>query len=326
MISRPLRFLLGVALAWAVLRAMWLWPRPPERRPSPVIAWAPPLRMVATPDEASGLASRSRAREATPAQARSVTPPKPLAYASPRGPEASLPDVRPSLSAPAGPSAPASPAGIAAAMTSSRAPLERIAISAWALVRPTGSGAGLAPAGQLGASQAGLRATFPIGRSGLAIAARASAPLSMPRGKEAALGIDWRLRPRLPVTLSVERRVGLDRGGRDAWAVGAFGGVSEATLVGRATVDLYAQAGIVGARRRDAFADGAIRVVHPIGGPGFAGVGIWAAAQPGVARVDAGPILGARLGRARLTLEWRARLAGQARPASGPALSLGADF
>lgn len=210
------------------------------------------------------------------------------------------------------------------AMTSSPR-RSRLSLSAWALVRPSGGAAGLAPGGQLGASQAGLRATLPISTY-LAVGARLSAPIASPLGKEAALALDWRLRPGLPVTLSVERRIGLDRGGRDAWALSAFGGVSDLGLAGRLTVDIYAQAGLVGARRRDAFADGAIRIAHPIGRHGFAGAGLWAAAQPGIARLDLGPMLGVRLGPARLSMEWRARIAGAALPDSGPALSLGADF
>lgn len=311
--ARALRFLLGVVLAWAAARAVWLWPRAPSPRMASAPRWAAPLPIVVP-------RAVRRTRSPLPGHAATSQP-------APSNPdEASRRPAAAEILADPAPLPTQSPPVTAAVdlMTSSPKP-PRLSISAWALVRPSGGAAGLAPGGQLGASQAGIRANLPISRH-LAVAARLSAPIAAPLGKEAALALDWRLHPRLPVTLSIERRIGLDRGGRDAWALGAFGGVSDLRLAGRVTVDIYAQAGLVGARRRDAFADGAIRIAHPIGRHGFAGGGLWAAAQPGVARLDIGPMLGVRVGRARLSMEWRARIAGGALPASGPALSLGADF
>lgn len=316
MIVRPVRFLLGVALAWAVARALWLWPQTPDRSPRPVPRWAPPLPHV--PVRPGPRASPPLVRTSAPA-AHAVRPrPAPALLA----PTIAAAQPQPDLAAPAAEASPVGRARVAALSTAAR---PRLGLSAWALVRPSGGSAGLVPAGQLGASQAGVRGTFPLG-GGLAAAARLSAPIAARRGKEAALALDWRPLAGIPVTISVERRIGIDDGGRDAWGFGAFGGASDVRLVGRAMVDVYAQAGIVGRRRRDAYADGALRVAHPIGSQGFAGAGLWAAAQPGIARLDVGPLLGARIGRARLSLEWRARIAGEALPASGPALSLGADF
>ena len=199
----------------------------------------------------------------------------------------------------------------------------KLAFSAWSILRSDTSPA-LATGGQLGGSQAGIRARYPIGPA-LHVAARVSAPIGSSRGKEAAVAIDWRPIRAVPVTITVERRVGLDRAGRDAFAVGAFGGFDH-TLANGARIDGYAQAGIVGTRRRDAYVDGSVRADVPVAPRIALGLGAWGGAQPGVARLDIGPQIVVRGRNLRLGAEWRARVAGDARPGSGPALSLGADF
>ncbi|MBS0285465.1 MAG: hypothetical protein JSS15_13700, partial [Proteobacteria bacterium] len=58
-------------------------------------------------------------------------------------------------------------------------------------------------------------------------------------------------------------------------------------------------------------------------------LGAWGGAQRGAARLDVGPAAGVAVPAAmplRISLEWRQRIAGDARPGSGPALSIGADF
>ena len=53
-------------------------------------------------------------------------------------------------------------------------------------------------------------------------------------------------------------------------------------------------------------------------------------AQRGAARVDIGPSAGLVVpvgaSAVRVTLDWRQRIAGDAAPGSGPALSIGSDF
>lgn len=212
----------------------------------------------------------------------------------------------------------------------------RLSGSAWLFVRDQG-GASLAGSGQLGGSQAGVRLSYSLGSdpaAGPALFARLSSPLEQSRGKEVAIGLDWQPSPALPLRLSAERRVGLDEGGRDAFAVGLAGGVSDAPLPAGLRLTGYAQAGIVGARKRDAYVEGGLRVGRPVATLGetelSAGVGAWGGAQPGVERLDLGPQLELRFRAAgqplRLNLDWRQRIAGEARPGSGPALTLAADF
>jgi hypothetical protein len=213
-----------------------------------------------------------------------------------------------------------------------RLPDSRFGLSAWAILRGAGD-PGLATGGQLGGSQAGLRIGYDV-HPGIALAARVSGPLRSTRGKEAALALDLRPIAAVPLTLSVERRVGLDSGGRDAFAVGVFGGLDSVRLPLGVRLDGYGQAGVVGLRTRDFYADGAVRVERPAATLGraslAAGAGLWGAAQPGVSRLDVGPQIVARLpvpgGGVRIGAEWRQRVAGDARPGSGPALSIGADF
>jgi hypothetical protein len=315
--SRALRFLASVALFWIVARAIVLWPTPPMRPAKPAVRWAPSLSPVApmsdTPMPAGSQAEvrrvpgRSSADQETPSHVLKAET-----------------FVLPQIGKNASPGPSPAPA-VSTAMTSPPQRRQGPAVSAWVLVRPSGGAPGLAPAGQLGASQAGVRATAPL-LPRLAAAARLSGPLDTRDGREAALGLDWRPVDRLPVAIAVERRIGLSRGGRNAFALFAYGGVSDMPVAGRITIDGYAQLGLVGVRRRDGFVDGAVRIGHPIGGRAFAGAGLWGGAQPGAARLDIGPQIGVRLGPARVSLDWRQRVAGHARPGSGPALTLGADF
>ena len=84
---------------------------------------------------------------------------------------------------------------------------------------------------------------------------------------------------------------------------------------------------MVGARRRNLFADGGFTLTKPLFGRYSAGFGLWGGVQPGIYRVDAGPRVSMRVrGNMRVHLDWRQRLAGSAEPGSGPALTLAADF
>ena len=83
----------------------------------------------------------------------------------------------------------------------------------------------------------------------------------------------------------------------------------------------------MGVRSRDLFADGGMTVMRPVMGRFSAGAGVWAGAQPGLYRVDAGPRISMRVRHnMRVDVDWRQRLAGRAEPGSGPAITLAADF
>ena len=190
----------------------------------------------------------------------------------------------------------------------------------------------LAPAGQIGGSQAAARIAYRLDEAGhLAIAARATTALRDSRQSETAIGID--LLPVAGLRMGIERRIATGSQGRNAWSAYAAAGVFRA-LTPQIVMDGYAQAGLVGARRRDPFIDGALRISHRTPATRNAdlhlGVGIWGAAQPGAARVDLGPrvALAVRTQRLPVTLavEGRVRVSGRARPGNGLALTLASDF
>lgn len=201
--------------------------------------------------------------------------------------------------------------------------------SAWLFLRDGGGGQ-LAPAGTLGGSQVGGRLSYRLGAvaAPLAVSGRFYSPTRDLDEAEAALGIEWQPSRAVPVRLLAERRQALGEDGRSAFALMAYGGVSDQP-VGPLRLESYAQAGIVGLRSRDLFADGSVRLLAPIAAAPelSAGAGLWGAAQPGVSRLDAGPALSLRIApNLRAVAEWRLRIAGEAEPDSGPALTLGADF
>lgn len=212
---------------------------------------------------------------------------------------------------------------------------DRLTGSVWVLARG-GDAAAVATNGLLGGSQAGARLLYRLVSAAtqpLSISARLSGPLRR-KGAEAALGLEWQPVARAPVRILAERRQRVAGEGRSAFALLAHGGVSDRPVAGLLRLDAYAHAGVVGARSRDLFADGGLTLVRPLEvgrpqGPAV-GAGMWGGAQPGASRLDVGPRLTTTLGaaplRARVSLDWRFRVAGDAAPSSGPSLTIGADF
>lgn len=208
-------------------------------------------------------------------------------------------------------------------------PADRWAASAWLIAR--GGPRQTLLGGQLGASQAGARVTYLLNRGRrIAAAVRVATPLRG-RGAETAVGIDWQP-TRAPIHLVAEQRLSLD-GGRGGPTVEVIGGFGPTDLALGFRGEGYGQAGAIARDGVQAFADGAVRVFHPLTRGRLRidlGLGAWGGAQPGVARLDVGPSLAVSVpvaGKAiRLTLDWRERVAGAASPGSGPALSIGSDF
>jgi len=207
--------------------------------------------------------------------------------------------------------------------------LDRLQLTAWALLRGAPAPGALASGGTLGGSQAGARLTYYVTPQ-LAASLRTTSPVGGgARGGEVAAGV--RLVPfrSIPVALTAERRQAIGRygGGRNAFALFLEGGVYQQSMPWGFDLDAYAQAGVVGARSRDLFADGALTLTRPVYGRFSAGIGVWGGMQPGVYRVDAGPRVSMRVrNNMRVHFDWRQRVAGNALPASGPAVTLAGDF
>lgn len=210
--------------------------------------------------------------------------------------------------------------------------LDRVQLSAWALLRGPPGNASLASGGTLGGSQAGARLSVALDPR-IALSLRSYAPVGTARtAGELAAGVRLTPLPSIPVSITAERRQAIGKSdgqalGRSAFALFAEGGLYQQKLPLQFSLDAYLQAGVVGARSRDLFADGGFTVTRPFLDRFSAGLGVWGGAQPGIYRVDAGPRLTMRLKRRmRIDLDYRQRIAGEAQPGSGPALTLAADF
>jgi len=151
------------------------------------------------------------------------------------------------------------------------------------------------------------------------------------KGVEASLGLEWQPTP-APVRVAVEQRIGLDgtKGGPGIGLVAGFDG----PVASGFRLESYGQAGVIRRNRTEPYADGAVRATRTLtegGGVRLAlGGGVWGAAQRDATRFDLGPsaTLALPLGQqnVRVAVDWRQRVAGDARPGSGLALTLGSDF
>ena len=207
--------------------------------------------------------------------------------------------------------------------------LDRVQLTAWALLRGDQTGFGpssLANTGNLGGSQAGARLSYNFTRQ-LAAALRLTSNVNRNDG-EVAAGVRIMPLQSLPVWFTLERRQSLSQySGRNAFALFAEGGVYQRQLPWEFSLDAYLQGGVVGFSRPEAFIDGGVSAVRPVYRQFSVGLGSWGGAQPGVYRVDVGPRVSMKLRQnMRVHLDWRQRLAGNAQPGSGPAITLAGDF
>ena len=189
-----------------------------------------------------------------------------------------------------------------------------------------------------GRSQAGAVVRFDLApRSGQRPQAylRGNTALQGPREQEAALGLSVRPVATVPMRVGGEMRVRDGAYGSEVRpAVLAVTELPPLTLARGVEAEAYAQGGYVGGRFATPFVDAQARAmvdVSEFGGSRLsAGAGVWGGAQKGAARIDVGPsaALRFRLGavNSRLALDYRLRVAGDAQPASGPALTLSAGF
>lgn len=337
--GRPLRFMVVLLSGWTATRGVDLYRRDGgdlDRLAVPVVRAVAAL--VGRPAAATPLRWQERNRPIATVRAR---PRVPSAFASVQAAtHASPPTAIPAIAAAGSTMPERSPVArdrLAAPLLSPAVvppPIaqggSRLAGSAWFIVR---NGAVPSVAGsQLGASQAGVRATYALGDSRrLALAARVSAPISG-RGKEAAVGIDWQP-TRAPVHVIAERRFAVD-GGPGGTMIGIVGGFGPKAVAPGLHLEGYGQAGVIARDHIEGFGDGAVRASHPLRSIGTVlidiGAGMWGGAQRGAARLDVGPSVGIVMpigrGAVRVTADWRQRIAGDARPDSGPALSLGTNF
>lgn len=228
---------------------------------------------------------------------------------------------------------PRSPIGAMAPLSQKRG--DRWRGSVWTLWRDGGAThADAVTGGRLGGSQAGMRVDFdltPDAQGRTATYGRLSIAMNRPVSPEGAVGIAWQPARSVPVSLAAERRIALGNGGRNANAVLAVGGFGPRPVIASLQAEGYAQTGMVGFRSNDLFVDGKLSILSPVSkAPVRVGASVSGGAQPSVKRLDIGPEVQLRLplprATARLSIEWRERIAGLAAPTSGLAVTLGGDF
>lgn len=219
----------------------------------------------------------------------------------------------------------------------------RWSADAWLLLREDTATPATSGRGSYGRSQAGAVLRYrllPASGHRPTAYLRASQALAGSRESEAALGLSARPLPGLPLAAAAELR--LTRSGGRTLARPAAYAVTELPpfeLPGGFTGEAYLQAGYVGGDFATGFADGQLRAERKLFelGPAelHAGGGAWGGAQKGAARLDVGPGATLRLEfgeapsrtvPARVSMDWRFRVAGQAEPKSGPALTISAGF
>lgn len=206
--------------------------------------------------------------------------------------------------------------------------LDRIQVTAWAMLRSQQVGVAgtpsLASGGTLGASQAGSRLAYNFTRQ-ISATLRTTSQVGR-RGGEVAAGVRIQPARGIPLWFTAERRqrLGSGGGGRNAFALFFESGVYNRPMPWRVSLDAYLQGGVVG---RDGFVDGGMTLTRPLMKRVSAGFGVWGGAQPGVARIDVGPRVTLKVrDNVKVHLDWRQRVAGNAQPGSGAAMTLAGDF
>ena len=212
-------------------------------------------------------------------------------------------------------------------------PKLEVDVYAYSFWRKGGDAGGLGAAAQYGGGQSGVIATIGLkDRAPVAILVRATVAHDNLRDRELALGMRLQPSKSLPMTITAERR--FRSTGADHFAVYAAGGKGGIRLPAGFTLDAFGQAGVVSGQNKTHFFDVRAvadrRILPQMPLPLHIGAGIWTGGQRGATRVDIGPSFRTELPlgqtKVRLTADWRVRVAGNADPGNGPALTLSTGF
>ncbi len=250
--------------------------------------------------------------------------------------------VPPELSAYVGQSTPAAPAPIplSPGLAENTKGNDRWSLDAWMLMRQQSAAINPAAGRPLyGGSQMGAVLRYQLApQSGHRpmVYLRGSSSLGAIRESEVAAGVGARPIAGFPLVVAGEARA-FRSGGDTSFrpAAIAYTELQPIELPWDMLGDAYFQGGYVGGKFKTPFFDGQIRVDRKLmnigqGGELRVGAGIWGGAQKGASRVDIGPGATARLklaGRpSRVSMDYRFRVAGDAAPGSGPALTVSTGF
>lgn len=217
---------------------------------------------------------------------------------------------------------------------------DRWSVDGWALWRE-GSGATAISQGRVptyGASQAGAVLRYrlaPQDARDLRAYVRAYRALVNRGESELAPGLSARPLGNVPLRAHAELRVTDRANGTDLRpAAMVTTELPPRDLPAGMRAEIYVQGGYVAGKFATPFADGQLHVLRDVKdfdlGRVSLGAGLWAGAQKGASRTDVGPSmrLDVDIGEvpARLSVDYRARVAGDADPASGAAVTLSTRF
>ncbi len=299
--------------------------RPVHPAPSapPLVRTAPPLPQRAVSYPASALpqtaASGGAARGSLPEEAALPTPSPADRAARPLPPEA--PVVQPLIPS-----------------LAPQARTRRWTGDAWLLLRRDTTTPVTSGRPGYGRSQAGAVLRYSLAPSSAhrpTVYTRVSKALGGAREGELAAGLAVRPIPAVPVSVAAEARAFDSPVHREIRpAAFAVSELPSARLPLGFRGEVYLAGGYVGGENATAFADGQARADRPLArwGAGTlqAGGGVWGGVQEGAGRLDVGPTASIALGlgrvNARVAADWRFRVAGNAEPSSGPALTISAGF
>ena len=191
--------------------------------------------------------------------------------------------------------------------------------------------------GQYGGSQAGVILSYPIlakPNPEIAVYGRLTTALAPLAQEEAAVGLRMHPVQNLPFSIHAEKRLDAGSGGDRGTAFYMAGGTGPDQIVEDILLETYAQAGYILGDNESYFFDGAATLQHPVAESGrkklYFGVGAWAGGERQIARLDVGPRADIRIplgsASARFSVDWRFRIAGNARPENGLALTVSTGF
>lgn len=164
---------------------------------------------------------------------------------------------------------------------------------------------------------------------------RATRAMAGARESDLAAGASARPIPSVPLRFAAEARVSeTDRGTELRAAAFAVTELPPIELPAGLRTEAYLQGGYVTGEFATPFVDGQARITRELAGSDTfrltAGGAAWGGAQEDAERLDIGPSAGVsfRIGQARgrISADYRFRVAGDAEPSSGPALTLTAGF
>ena len=246
--------------------------------------------------------------------------------------------VPPEIASYVGQSVAAAPAPVPLSPGLASSSTDRWSADAWMLMRREGVSAAPASRPLYGASQIGAVVRYklaPQSRHRPIAYVRGSSAMGVIQESEVAAGLGMRPISSLPLVLAAEARAFRSGGETSFRPAGlAYTELAPVEMPMGLRAVTYLQGGYVGGAFKTPFIDGQLRLdgdLMSIAGIDLRlGGGIWGGAQKGAKRLDIGPGASARLqlmGRpSQVSMDWRFRVAGDAEPGSGPALTVATGF